>query len=324
MHSVRFDMRVPGKSAGEISDQYQAAIEMARWLDQQGGFSMVVSEHHASEDGYVPAPLMVAAAMAAVTKSIPISVAATLLPLYEPVRLAEEMIVIDYISRGRVSYVLAIGYRPEEYELFDLDFSRRGKIADEKLTKLLATLDAAYSGGGMPRVTPPPYSKSRPTLFWGGGSKPAARRAGRNGLGFLAQNNAPGIAEAYEQACRDAGHEPGPCMIPPPDMPGVVFVADDVDKGWEELGPHLLADATSYAEWNRKAGMEAANVSHQQSVDALRAENGNYRVVDVEGAVALVQQWGRLPLHPLCGGVPPEMAWRYLSRVVEEVIPALV
>jgi alkanesulfonate monooxygenase SsuD/methylene tetrahydromethanopterin reductase-like flavin-dependent oxidoreductase (luciferase family) len=316
-------MRVPGKSPEQIAAQYRCAIEMAQYLDRKGGFSIAVSEHHCSEDGYIPAPLMLASSMAAVTENIGIMVAATLLPLYDPVRLAGEMVVLDYIGRGRVSYVLAIGYRPEEYELFGLDFAERGAIADEKLRRLIDTFDHAHRAEVMPRLTPAPFSGHRPTLFWGGGSKPAARRAGRNGLGFIAQNAAPGLEEAYVQACREAGHEPGLCMIPPPAMPAVVFVADDVDRGWDELGPHLLADATSYADWNRKAGLEAATLSHQSSIAALREEQGNYRVVDVAGAVELVKQWGRLPLHPLCGGCPPNTAWPYLRRVAEEVLPAV-
>ncbi len=323
MNTVRFDMRVPGKSPAEIADHYQCAIEIARWLDRKAGFSLAISEHHCSEDGYIPVPLMLAASMAAVTENISIMAAATLLPLYDPVRLAEEMIVLDYIGRGRVSYVLGIGYRPEEYELFGLDFAKRGAIAEEKLKQLFDLLDKAHLGRGMPRVTPAPFSGQRPAIFWGGGSKPAARRAGRHGLGFIAQNAAPGLEEAYQQACREAGHEPGLCMIPPSAMPGVVFVADDLDKAWEEVGPHLLADATSYAEWNNRAGMDAAILSQKTSVDALREEQGNYRIVDVEGAVELIRQWGRLPLHPLCGGCPPDIAWPYLHRVVDEVMPAI-
>jgi len=323
VNSVRFDMRVPGKSPAEIADHYQGAIDMARWMDEQGGFSIGISEHHCSEDGYIPAPLILASSMATVTQQVNIMVAATLLPLYDPARLAEEMIVLDYIGRGRVSYVLALGYRPEEYELFGLDYASRGAIADEKLGQLLDLLDRANSGEGMPRITPKPLSPGRPTIFWGGGSKPAARRAGRNGLGFVAQNAAPGLEEAYQKACRDAGFEPGLCMIPPPGRPGVVFVADDVDKGWEEVGPHLLADATSYAEWNRKAGMDSSVLSQTKSVQAMREEQGSYRIVDVEGAIELARQWGGLPLHPLCGGCPPAVAWPYLRRVAEEVMPAL-
>lgn len=323
MINMRFDMRVPGMNADQIAGQYQAAIGMAQYVDDKGAFALAISEHHASEDGYIPAPLLLASSMAAVTSNVSIMVAATLLPLYDPVRLAEEMIVIDHISRGRVSYVLGIGYRPDEYALYDLEFKQRGAIADEKLSKLLAIFQQTSDSKALPRVTPAPYSAGRPMLFWGGGSKPAARRAGRNGLGFLAQNNAPGLQETYQQACRDAGFEPGPCLLPPDDMPGIVFVHPDPDQAWDEIGHHLLADATSYAEWNAKAGLQSTIHTDSKTVAQLREEQGNYRIVTVEEAVALVQQWGRLPLHPLCGGVPADTAWTYLRRVVDEVLPVI-
>lgn len=323
MYMMRFDMRVPGMTPEQIAGQYRAAIDMARWVDDKGPFSLAISEHHAAEDGYIPAPLLLASAMAAVTSNVSLMVAATLLPLYDPVRLAEEMIVIDHISRGRVSYVLGIGYRPDEYALYGLDFKQRGAIAEDKLAALLAVFERAAAAADMPRVTPPAFSATRPTLFWGGGSKPAARRAGRYGLGFVAQNDAPGLEETYRQACRDAGHEPGLCMIPPRGMPGIVFVHPEPDRGWEEIGHYLLADARSYADWNRQAGMDATVLSQSMTVEALREEQGNYRIVTVDEAVALIQRWGRLPLHPLCGGVPADLAWTYLRRVVEEVAPAL-
>ncbi len=69
--------------------------------------------------------------------------------------------------------------------------------------------------------------------------------------------------------------------------------------------------------------MDATVLSASQTVEQLREEQGSYRVVTPEGAVELIRQWGRLPLHPLCGGVPAEVAWPYLERVVEQVIPAL-
>jgi hypothetical protein len=113
-------------------------------------------------------------------------------------------------------------------------------------------------------------------------------------------------------------------MVPQPGMPNIVFVHPDPDAGWEELGPYLLADARSYAGWNREAGMAAASLSQSQTIEAMKAEqDGPYRVVTVEGAAELIQKWGRLPLHPLCGGIPPGMGWTYLRRVVEDVAPAV-
>lgn len=321
MLMLRFDMRVPDKTPAEIADQYQCAIEMAQWVEGKAPAMINLSEHHASDDGYAPTPLVLAASMAAVTRTMPMMIAATLLPLYDPMRLAEEMIMLDHISRGRISYVLGIGYRKAEYDLFDLDFSKRGAIAEKKLVKLLATMQDAINGGGDSGITPAPFSPAGPTIMWGGGSKAAARRAGRYGLAFVAQVGTPGIQEAYEQASREAGHEPGLCMIPPPDMPSIVFVHPNPDEAWEEVGPYLLKDAASYAEWNREAGMTASSLSQSTTIAEMKAENGSYRIVDIEGAVALIKQWGRLPMHPLCGGVPPAIAWSYLKRAVEEVMP---
>ena len=81
--------------------------------------------------------------MAAVTRNVQIMVAAALLPMYDAVRLAEEMIVLDHVSQGRVSYILGIGYRPVEYELYQLDYEERGAIADHKLEQLLDVLRKA-------------------------------------------------------------------------------------------------------------------------------------------------------------------------------------
>jgi hypothetical protein len=320
---MRFDLRVPGKTPAEIADQYQACVEMARWADDKGCVSVVLSEHHASDDGYLPSPLVLASAVAAATKQVPIVVAAALLPMYDPVRLAEDMIVLDHLSRGRILFTLGIGYRPLEYELHGLDFAARGAIADAKLAKLLDVLRRASAADAMPRVTPPPFTAGRPRLAWGGATKAAARRAGRHGLDLFAQTNTPGMAEAYAQAARKSGHEPGMCMLPSPEMPGTVFVHPDPDVGWQEVGPYMLVDALAYAEWNKDARQTIVSLSKGKTVAELRAEHGAHRVVDVRQAVELVKRWGSLPLHPLCGGCPPALAWAYLHRVVDDVLPAL-
>jgi alkanesulfonate monooxygenase SsuD/methylene tetrahydromethanopterin reductase-like flavin-dependent oxidoreductase (luciferase family) len=323
MFMMRFDQRVPGMAPAAIAAQYQAAIDMAQWADDKGCMAVGVSEHHCAEDGYLPSPLVLATAMAAVTKKVPIMIGCALLPMYDPVRMAEDLVILDHISRGRVTTILGIGYRPLEYELHGLDFSQRGAIAEAKLTRLLDALRKAAEGVAMPRVTPPPFTAGFRNIVWGGATKVAARRAGRHGLGFFAQTNTPGLAEEYAAAAQAAGFEPGPCVLPAPEMPGAVFVHPDPDQGWQELGTYLLADAISYADWNKNAGRATIRISYGRTVDELRAEQASHRVVTVAEAVALVKRWGRLPLHPLCGGIPPDLAWTYLRRVLDQVMPAL-
>ena len=243
MYLMRFDLRAPGRDGPQRAALHRTAVDMAREVDEQGCASIVVSEHHASDDGYLPSPLLLAGAMAAATTTVPIAVAVAILPLHDPVRLAEDIVTLDHLSAGRVSIVLGLGYRPAEYELYGVDFARRGALADEKLARLLDLLRDADRAERSPRVTPAPYTSPMPLVAWGGGSRPAARRAGRHGLAFLAQNDGPGLQDAYEEAARGAGHEPGMCLLPTADAPYSVFVADDVDTGWDDVGPSLLVDA---------------------------------------------------------------------------------
>src|SRR5688572_22431359 len=152
MYVVRFDLRAPGVDGPGRSARHRAAVDMARFVDQHGCASIVVSEHHASDDGYLPSPFLLAGAMAAATSSTPIVVAVALLPLHDPVRLAEDIVTLDHLSGGRAMVVLGLGYRPVEYELYGVDFRRRGRIADEKLARLIELLDAAGAGTDAVRV----------------------------------------------------------------------------------------------------------------------------------------------------------------------------
>ena len=249
-----------------------------------------------------------------------ILLAAVVLPLCDPVRLAEEMSVLDIVSRGRVAYVFGVGHRREEYEQFGVDYNRRGALADEKLSllrELLAGKRADHDGRAI-IVTPSPVSDGGPRLLIGGGSIAAAERAGRFGLGLLAQANPPGMQVAYEAACRANGHEPVSIQVREPGAPTAVFVAEDVDAAWAEIGPHLLHDAMTAASY-RDGEVGVASISPARTVDELRADGRAYRVLTLDEAAARVRAGGRLPLAPLCGGLPPNLAWPYLERAAEAV-----
>ena len=282
---MRFDMRAPSTGA-PTTELYAAALDMAAWAEGLGCLSAVLCEHHSSDDGYLPSPTVLASAMAARTSTLPITVAVVLLPLYDPVRLAEEMVVLDLISGGRVSFVAGIGYRPDEYEMYGVDFHRRGRLAEEKLGVLLQakTGEAFEHEGRRIHVTPPPITRGGPMVAWGGGSVAAARRAGRHGIGFLAQGGGPELVTEYEAAARAAGHEPGLCFVPPTDTPATVFVAEDVDRAWDELGPFLMHDVLSYAAWN-EGNDTTASLSFARTADELRAERRSHLVLSVDEAI---------------------------------------
>ena len=125
MFMLRFDMRAPA-GGPTTTDLYRTAIDMAAWGESHGCISTLISEHHTSPDGYLPSPIVLATAIAARTTTMPIVVGALLLNFYDPIKLAEDMVVLDIISGGRVSYVIGLGYRSEEHAMFGVDMGTRG------------------------------------------------------------------------------------------------------------------------------------------------------------------------------------------------------
>ena len=323
MFTMPFAMRAHPRGP-PLQELYAAALDMAEWAESRGCMAIQVSEHHASPDGYLPAPFVLASGIAARTKTTPIQIAAVLVPLHDPVELAEQMAVLDILSGGRVSHVCAVGYREEEYAMFGRDMKGRGKRMEE----CLEVVRQAFTGepfeyeGRRVQVTPTPITPGGPTLLMGGGSKIAVRRAARFGMGMITQGGDPSLRELYEETCREAGTTPGMFVNPPiGDSVNSGFVARDLDQAWAEMGVYLLHDAQMYAAW--LSGTVTATTSVANTVEELRAERGSYRIFTPEDAVEHIRANGLLLTQPLCGGLPPKLAWQSLELLVEEVLPLL-
>ena len=176
---LRFDMRCPEIATVAQADLYQAAIDMCSWGDERGIGSVHLSEHHGSEDGYCPSPLVFASAIATRTSNMRIFISALIAPLHDPVQLAEDLTVLDIISRGRVIPVISGGYREEEFNAVGKKLSVRRQYMND----IGAFLKKAWSGetfqfeGRTITITPKPFSDPRPMILMGGSSRPAARRA---------------------------------------------------------------------------------------------------------------------------------------------------
>lgn len=328
--SVRFNLVHPqapsGSPAEPLGDRYRAALDMAAFCDEAGVTSLIVEEHHGSSDSWLPSPLALAGAFLGRTRRTVVTACAILAPLYDPLRLAEDLAVLDLVSGGRLITVAGIGYRPEEYEAFGLDFARRGALQDE----VLETLLAAWTGepfeyrGREVRVTPRPHSRPHPPLFVGGSSRPAARRAARLGLPLFLPDHLPELARYYEERCADSGTGPL-CLMPPAEMPAL-HLTEDPERAWAELGQHFLYEAKRYASW-QTSDVHSLMTARASTVKELRAE-GVYRFVTPDECVELLEsqpaEAGRqLLLHPLCGGMPVDEGWRSLRLLAEKVIPRL-
>src|SRR4051812_4066771 len=133
---VAYDFRNPPESGLSHQQLYAAILEQVAWLDGLGLDLVWFTEHHFVDDGYLPSWIPVAAAMAARTKKVRFSCDVCLLPFNHPIRLAEDLAVLDNISGGRVEIGVGMGYAPHEFRGFGLPVARRVSLTDEGLEVL--------------------------------------------------------------------------------------------------------------------------------------------------------------------------------------------
>jgi len=316
---IRFDLRVPSFAKTTHAEQYAACLDQCAWADERGLDLVVLSEHHGVDDGYLPAPVTMAAAIAGRTKRIRISIAAVLVPVHDPVRLAEQFAVLDLASGNRVSFVAGLGYRQEEFDMAGVDRKQRGTLLEECVT----VMRKAWSGepfewrGRTVRVTPKP--KAPIFVLVGGSTELAARRAARLRAGFQPAIRDEKLAAIYEEECKAVGFERG--FVALPGGPGFVHVSNDPERDWQRIGPHALYDAQTYDSWQTPGQRSQVHVS-AKTIDDVR-KSGVYAVLTPDETVALAKEHGRVILHPLMGGMSPDLGWESLRLFEKEVAPKL-
>lgn len=319
--ALRLNMTGLAEDPRVESARYRAALEMAAYAETHGFAVVNVEEHHVAESGWLPAPLTLAAAILGRTERIAVSCAALLVPLHDPVRLAEEIAVLDLLGGGRFSFVAGIGYRPAEYAAMDKDWDTRGAAMDRALETMLRAWRGEpfeYNGHRI-RVTPVPLSRPHPPFAIGGMSRAAARRAARFGLPFFPPMEMPELGAYYLAECARHGHRG--FVTYPAEENAMLFVDEDPERAWAELGPYLLRESREYASW-RRDGVPRPGERPVESIGDL-ATAGRYEILTPEAARARLAAAGPdfTPcVHPLCGGIPIDRAWQGLERFVEQVL----
>jgi hypothetical protein len=133
----------------------------------------------------------------------------------------------------------------------------------------------------------------------------------------------PDVADHYRELCTEAGVTPL-VIMPGPVNRGMIYLHDDPDRAWAELGGHILWEAVTYGGWSndQRSLMHLPGV---QTLDEVRA-SGRYRFLTPDQLIAEVRDaagYGPLVLHPLVGGMPVDEAWKSVQLLVDRVLPAL-
>ena len=126
-----YDFRNTPDSGMDMPSLYAAIMDQVVMLDRLGLDLVWFTEHHFLDDGYLPSWVPMAGAIAARTKRVRLSSDVCLLPFNHPLRLAEDLAVLDNISNGRIEVGVGMGYAPHEFRGFGLPVSRRVSLTDE-------------------------------------------------------------------------------------------------------------------------------------------------------------------------------------------------
>lgn len=317
---IKYDMRAPEFGA-PIETLYREAIAQCEWADKRGFGTIMLAEHHGSEDGYLPSPTVLASAIAARTENIRIRLQALIAPFYDPIRLAEDLAVLDIISHGRAELTIAGGYVQHEFDMYDQQLADRGKSVEacvDTLRKAWTGQPFEYQGRAV-SVTPTPLQHTLP-IAMGGASPAAARRAAKMSDGFLPAM--PELNKIYIEECKKLG-----TIAKPEEVMGPVFlhISEDPDKTWQQIAPYALHETNSYGRWMSESMGEQSVYKQSDNSEALR-DSGAYVIATPERCIEIAEELGpggRLAFHPLMGGMPPDLGWECLELLDSKVLPYL-
>ena len=320
-----YDFRNPAPWRWSWPEVYDGLLRQIEFADTLGFDSIWLTEHHFVDDGYTPSPVPLMAAIAARTRRVEISTDILILPLYHPVKLAEDIATIDVLSNGRVMLGVGAGYRDEEWAAFATSRRERASRMEEGVAVLRGCWgDGPFSFAGRHYrfegidVVPKPVQRPHPPLWMAATAEPAARRAARLGLHLLPQADRTGGYDAWVDELRRLGRDPQEYRV------GLIkswFLADAGrdDPLWTEVRERERYRGASYAPWLRAGYV-------RPGPGAVAIDQG-YMIGSSSEIIAQVDAATKfMPLTDIIGwGTPPGMDAELfnprLERFAREVMP---
>lgn len=320
-----YDFRNPRQWRRPFSEMYRDYLDQIARAEGLGFASVWLTEHHFCEDGYTPSPLVIASAIGERTKTMRIGTNLIVLPLHNPVRIAEDAATLSLLTGGRFDLGVGIGYRQQEFEAFGRELKFRPSMLEdacEIIRRSWSGENVNYAGKrfslGDLAVTPSP--EQTPALLIGGMTDPAIDRVARIGDGFLSTGGI-GI-DTYLQALEGHGKDPAKARIV---LGCWALISDDPKAEAARAGPHALYQANEYIKW----GAFGPPGEVPQFPDAATAlEQGLYELWDANEAIdrlsALMERypqiedihfWAQLPGEPMSSGD------RRVDYIAEKVLP---
>jgi alkanesulfonate monooxygenase SsuD/methylene tetrahydromethanopterin reductase-like flavin-dependent oxidoreductase (luciferase family) len=305
---------------------YAECLDEIRTAERLNYATVWLPEHHGSIDGFLPSPLVMAAAVAARTEHIGIGTNAVVAPLHHPLRLAEDAAVVDLVSGGRLTLTLVQGYVDRENELLGVPVRQRPSRLEEAVAICRRAWQTGRTGFAGRRWTLPdgpftPTPGRRIPIYLGAFGAPALDRAARIADGLLLYGG-DGAVQRYGM-WRDALARAGRTEHVPVVLGTTVHVAGDDATAWQEAAPAIAILDHGFAVHQLPAGTPTPPVPEPETLhrDALVGSPATVadRIVDLYRQVPFDHfcLWGRLP------GFTHRAAVEAITTFAAEVVPAV-
>jgi alkanesulfonate monooxygenase SsuD/methylene tetrahydromethanopterin reductase-like flavin-dependent oxidoreductase (luciferase family) len=326
-YGLWYDFRNPAQWRQPFEEFYAERLTQIADAEKMGFNSCWLTEHHFCDDGYTPSPLVVAAAIAARTEKMRIGTNLMLLPLHDPIRVAEDAATLSLLSGGRFDLGVGIGYRQTEFDQFKRKISHRPSLVEEGIEILRRSWSGEavnFSGKrfevGDLKVSPQP--ETNPKIYLGGMAEPAIQRAARVADGFLSTGGL-GI-DAYNEALEQQGKsiQDGDIILG-----SWAIIAEDPEAEAANVADHVLYQSNEYIKWGA-FGPPDKTPLFESAADAIK--NGLYELWDADMAVTELNRllktypnirdihfWAQFP------GESVESGNKRLRYIAEKVLPRL-
>ncbi len=310
-------------------------IEEAKLAEEAGFDSCFFGEHHQDKDGFLPSPLIVATAVAANTRKLRVGTSVILLPLHNPLQVAEDVITLDIVSKGRVTLGVGLGYQPADFRAFDIPIKERVSRLEEGVAIIRGCWsNQPFSFHGKHyqldniHVRPAPYQKPSPPLWIGASNPPGARRAGALADGFVSTpstglEDTAALVNGYREAAAAAGKEAQVVLMRD------AWVASSRAEAERVYGPEVM-DAYKYYWRNGLPEFKSIKAEADLTLDNIAKDR--LIIGDPEECVSEFRRWSEATGAELCllrlrhahsGGPPHAEIMKAINLFGDRVIPYL-
>ncbi len=323
---------------GPVAEFYRKMFEQMEEMDRIGFDHIWVTEHHfGNYGGTIPHPPTFLSAIARTTKRIRLGVAISVLPLHNPIEVAESYAMVDVVSNGRLDFALGKGSEPIEYKRMGVSQEQataRMKEGTEIIRQAWSDEPVNFRGEFFHydnvRVLPKPAQRPHPPIWIGcARSEDSFRWGGENGFNLMTlpylykdPGLLSGFVRTYRGALAQAGHDIGGRQILGKFH---IYVSDSLDQAVREATPYMENYLDVHAAVDpdrREAGFITVRDVHTQLTRGFVIAGDPQRCIDTirhwQEQVGLTTMSGTFHF----GGMPQELALKNIRMFAERVMPA--